>query len=165
MTVVCCSTFVSYFDWSIGPHFDGATSNIGSAWCGMTATTDDEGHRRCCWPYPMTQQQLQSHVAPQVYVSYAMGPLQVSFSIELSLLLICLYMLVSVLEYIFCFQVLCWMPYSPLGAQQLGFAPMQPFRAYTWQEYLYPGHWPMLGMHKVAAPITALRRGEPFATR
>ena len=33
------------------PHFDGATSHIGSAWCGSAAITDFEGHGRCCWPY------------------------------------------------------------------------------------------------------------------
>ena len=38
--------------------------------------------------------------------------------------------LVSVLVSAFCFQVPCWMPYSPIEAQLLGFAPLQPFGAY-----------------------------------
>ena len=35
------------------------------------------------------------------------------------------------------------------GAQPLGFATLQPFRAYLWQAYVNPGdsHWPMPAMH------------------
>ena len=53
------------------------------------------------------------------------------------------------------------MPYSPMGPQPLGFAPLQPFGAYPWQAYVQPGngHWPTPGMHRVAAPSTALNRG------
>ena len=31
-------------------HFDGATSNIGLAYCCSASTADAEGHRWCCWP-------------------------------------------------------------------------------------------------------------------
>ena len=43
------------------------------------------------------------------------------------------------------------MPYSPMGTQSLGFAPLQPFRTYQWHTYVHPGdgHQPMLGMHQV----------------
>ena len=58
------------------------------------------------------------------------------------------------------------MPYSPMGAQPLGFAPWQPFGVYPWQAYLQPGdgHWSTSGMHRVAAPSATLGRGEPSAT-
>ena len=36
----------------------------------------------------------------------------------------------------FCFQVPCWMSYSPMGAQPLVFTPLKPFGAYPWQAYL-----------------------------
>ena len=53
------------------------------------------------------------------------------------------------------------MPYSPMGAQPLGFAPLQPFGVYPWQAYAQPGdgHWSMPGMHRVAAPTATLGRG------
>ena len=46
------------------------------------------------------------------------------------------------------------MPYSPMGDQPLGFAPLQPFGAYPWQAYLQPGdgHWYTPGMHRIAIP-------------
>ena len=53
------------------------------------------------------------------------------------------------------------MPYSSLGAQPLGFAPLQPLGVYPWQAYVQPGdgHWPTPSMHRVAAPSTTLSRG------
>ena len=53
------------------------------------------------------------------------------------------------------------MPYSPMGAQPLGFAPLQPFEVYPWQAYLQPGdgYQSMPGMHRVNAPSTTLSRG------
>ena len=86
---------------------------------------------------------------------------QVSFSFRVepstTLYVICL---VLVLVYAFCFQVPYWMPYSPMEAQPLGFAPLQPFRVYPQQAYVQPddGHWSTPGVHRVAAPSTALRR-------
>ena len=60
------------------------------------------------------------------------------------------------------------MPYSPMGAQPLGFAPLQPFGVYPWQAYVQPGpgdgHWSMPGMLRVVAPSATLGRGEPSAT-
>ena len=49
-----------------------------------------------------------------------------------------------------------------MGAQPLGFAPLQPFGASPWQAYVQPGgcHWLTSGMHQVAGPFTALSRGE-----
>ena len=45
----------------------------------------------------------------------------------------------------FCFQVPTWLPYSPVGAQPLGFASPHPFKVYPWQAYVPPvnGPWPM----------------------
>ena len=59
------------------------------------------------------------------------------------------------------------MPYSPLRAQLLGFAPLQPFGVYPWQAYEQPGdgHWPMPVVHRVAAPSATLGRREPSATQ
>ena len=58
------------------------------------------------------------------------------------------------------------MPYSPMGAQPLGFAPWQPFGVYPWQAYVQPGdgHWSTPGIHRVAAPTATLGRVEPSAT-
>ena len=58
------------------------------------------------------------------------------------------------------------MPYSPMGAQSLGFAPWQPFGVYPWQAYVQPGdgHQSTPGMHRVAAPTATLGRVEPSAT-
>ena len=53
-----------------------------------------------------------------------------------------------------------------MGAQLLGFAPLQPFGVYPWQAYVQPsdGHQSMPGLHRVAALSTTLSRGEPSAT-
>ena len=58
------------------------------------------------------------------------------------------------------------MPYSPMGAQPLGFAPWQPFGVYLWQAYVQPGdgHRSTPGMHRVAAPTATLGRVKPSAT-
>ena len=98
----------------------------------------------------------------QGYANYAMGSPQVGFFYRVEpptiLYIICL---VSALVSAFYFQVPCWMPYSPMGAQPLGFAPLQPFGAYPWQAYVQPGdgHWPTPGMYIVAAPSTTLSGG------
>ena len=71
--------------------------------------------------------------------------------------------LVSVLVSAFYFQVPGWMPYSPMGVQPLGFAPLQPFGVYLWQPHAWPGdgHQSTPGIHRVAAPSTTLS-GEAF---
>ena len=53
------------------------------------------------------------------------------------------------------------MPYSPMGAQPLGFAPLQPFGVYPWQAYVQPGdgHWSTPDMHRVASPSATLGGG------
>ena len=74
-----------------------------------------------------------------------------------ALYIICL---VSLLVSGIYFQVPCWMPYSCLGAQPLGFAPLQPLGVHPWQAYVQPGdgHQPPPGMHIMAAPSTTLSR-------
>ena len=44
-----------------------------------------------------------------------------------------------------------------MGAQLLGFAPLQSFEVYPWHAYVLPGdgHWSMPDMHRVAAPSAA----------
>ena len=97
-----------------------------------------------------------------------MGSLQVGFffRVESSTILYIICLMSLLLSAIY-FQVPCWMPYSPMGAQPLGFAPLQPFGAYLWQAYVQPGdgHWPTPAMHRLAAPSTNLSREEPFATQ
>ena len=53
------------------------------------------------------------------------------------------------------------MPFSPMGAQLLGFVPLQPFGVYPWQAYVQPGygHQSTPGMHRVAASSGTLGRG------
>ena len=98
----------------------------------------------------------------QACANYAMSSSQVGsfFRVEppIILYIICS---MSVLVSAFYFQVPCWMPYPPLGAQPLGFAPLQPVGVYPWQAYVQPddGHQPTPGMHRVAAPSTTLSRG------
>ena len=108
------------------------------------------------------QQQPPSSVPLQAYANYAMGSPQVGFffRVEPPTVLYIIY-LVSVLVSAFYFQVPCWMPYPPLGAQPLWFAPLQLLGVYLCQAYVQPGdsHWPRPGMHRVAAPSTSLSRG------
>ena len=117
---------------------------------------------------PVPQQQPPSLMPLLAYASYAMGSPQVGFFFRVEpptiLYIICL---VSILVYAFYFQVPSWIWYSPVGAQPLGFAPLQPFGVYPWQAYVQPGdgHRSMPGMHRLAAPSTTLSRGEPSATQ
>ena len=100
----------------------------------------------------------------QAYANYAKGPPQVGLASHHFVFFI---HLLFILVYAFCFWVPCYMPYSPMGAQSLGFAPLQPFGAYPWQTYVQPGdgHWSSPGMQIVAASPTALSRGLPSATQ
>ena len=107
----------------------------------------------------VSQQQPPAQMSLQ---PYAMGSPQVGFLSELSLPPFCIFIyLVSVLVYAFYFQVSCWMLNSPMGAQPLGFAPLQPFGAYPQQACMQPcdGHQPTPGMHRVAALSTTLSGG------
>ena len=96
------------------------------------------------------QQQPPSSMPLQAYANYAMGSPQVGFffRVEPPTVLYIIF-LVSILVSAFYFQVPCWMSYSPLGAQPLGFAPLQPLGVYLWQAYVQPGdgHWPTPSMH------------------
>ena len=108
------------------------------------------------------QQQPPPLMPLQAYANYAMGSPQVGFFFRgeppTILYIICF---ASVLVSAFYFQMPCWMPYSPLRAQLLGFVPWQPLGVYPWQAYVQPGHGhqPTPGMHRVAAPSTMLSRG------
>ena len=77
------------------------------------------------------QQQPPSLMPLQAYANYAMGSPQVGFFFRVEhpaiLYVICL---ISVLVSAFYFQVPCWMPYSPLRAQPLGFSALQPLGVY-----------------------------------
>ena len=116
----------------------------------------------------MPQQQPPSLMPLLAYANYALGSPQVGFFFRVEpptiLYIICfVFILVSALY----FQVPSWMPYSPVGAQPLGFAPLQPFGVYPWQSYVQPGdgHQSTPGMHRVAAPSPTLSRGEHSANQ
>ena len=74
------------------------------------------------------QQQPPSSMPLLTYANYAMGSPKVGFFFRVEppnvLYIICL---VSILVSAFYFQVPSWMLYSPMEAQPLGFAPLQPF--------------------------------------
>ena len=91
------------------------------------------------------QQQPPSSVPLQAYANYAMGSPQVGFFFRVDPPTI---LYITHLVSAFYFQVPYWMPYSPLGAQPLGFAPLQPLGVYPWQAYVQPGdhHWPTPSM-------------------
>ena len=81
-----------------------------------------------------------------------MGPLQVGLSLRVepsTIFVFFLYVWCLVMVYVFCFQVPCWMLYSQMGAQPLGYTPLQPFGAYPLQAYMQPGggHLPTPGMY------------------
>ena len=101
------------------------------------------------------QQQPPSSIPLQACANYAMVSQQVSlfFRVEPSATVLYIICLVSVLMSAFYFQVPCWMPCPPLGAEPLGFAPLQPLGVYPWQAYVQSGdgHKPTPGMHRVAA--------------
>ena len=76
------------------------------------------------------QQEPPSQMALHAYANYAMSPPQVGFSFRVepsAILYFCIFGVCS--GVCFSFQVLCWMLFSPMGAQLLGFAPLQPFGA------------------------------------
>ena len=77
------------------------------------------------------QQQPPSLMPLQVYANYAMGSPQVGFffRVEPTTILYITYF-VSILVSAFYFKMPWWMPYSPLGAELLGFAPLQPLGVY-----------------------------------
>ena len=160
--------YVIYIISDCGCFFDGASYNIGSAWCGSATTPDTKMLWRYSWSC------LHATAATSIF-NASSGPCQLCHGFPTGrflfqswapsiLYIICL---VSVLVSAFYFQVPCWMPYSPLGAQPLVFAPLPPLGIYPWQAYVQPGdgHWPTPSMHRVAAPSTTLRRGEPSATQ
>ena len=108
------------------------------------------------------RQQTPSLMPLLVYANYAMGSSQIGFFFRFEpptiLYIICL---VSILVSALYFQVPSWMPYSPRGAQPLGFAPLQPFGVYPWQAYVQhgDGDQSMPGLYRVAAPSATLSRG------
>ena len=108
------------------------------------------------------QQQPPSSMSLLAYANYAMGSPQVGFFFRVEpptiLYIICL---VSILVSAFYVKVPSWMLFSPMGAQLLGFVPLQLFGVYSWQAYVQPadGHQSMPGMNTVAAPSATLGRG------
>ena len=142
--------------------FSGSSYNVGSAWCGSAANPTARCPGGVLGHASVPQQTPPSLMPLQACANYAMGSPQIGFFFRVEpstiLYIICL---VFVLVSAFYFQVLCWMPYSPLGAQPLGFAPLQPLGVYPWQAYVQPcdGHWSTPGMHRVAASSTTLSRG------
>ena len=108
------------------------------------------------------QQQTSSQMPLQAYANYAMGPPELCFTFRVEPPTMLYFYMFGV-----CSGVCFLLSGAMLGAiftygpQPLGFAPLQPFEAYLWQAYVQPGsgHLPTQGMHRVAAPSTALSRG------
>ena len=111
----------------------------------------------------VSQQQPPSPIPFQAYANYAMGSPWVGFFFsELSFPPFCiLYVCCLFWCLLSTFRCHNGCHIHPWGAQMLGFAPLQPIGAYPWQAYVQPGngHQPTPGMHRVAAPSTALSRG------
>ena len=78
------------------------------------------------------QQQSLSQIPLHTYANYAIDPPQVGFSFRVEPPTVLYFYMFGVCSGV-CFWVPCWMLYSPMGAQPLGFAPLQPFGAYLWQ--------------------------------
>ena len=59
-----------------------------------------------------------------------------------------------------------WVPCSPVEAQPLWLAIMQPYGVYPWQAHLLPGDGlqPTPGVQQVAFPSTASSKGLPYAS-
>ena len=136
----CCVFFyvISSLSGYHGPLLDGASSNIRLAWCGSATTTDTKALWKCCWPChcAAAATSISDASSGLCHLCHGSSTGRFLFLSWASHHFICL---VSFLVYAFCFQVLCWMPYSPLGSLPLGFAPLQPFGAYLWQAYVQPG--------------------------
>ena len=85
----------------------------------------------------VAQQQPPSSLPLEAYANYPMGSPHVGFFFRVepptTLYILCL---MPVLVSDFYFQVSCWMPYSPLRTQPLGFAPLQHLGVYPWQVYV-----------------------------
>ena len=97
------------------------------------------------------------------YANYAMGSPQVGFFFRVKpptiLYLICL---VSVLVSAFYFKVPSWMLYSPMGAQPLGFAPLQSFGVSHGRHMC--NLMIVIGPHLVCIEWLLPQVGEPSAT-
>ena len=72
-----------------------------------------------CLTTVLQQQQSQSQISFQAFVNYAMDPPQVSFSVRVEPPTD-FNMLVSVMVFVFCFQIPMWLPCSPIGLNCLG---------------------------------------------
>ena len=158
--------FIPSTVWRFSNYFSNSLDErIGSDWYGSATTTDTKVIWRCYWPC------LCVTAATSIYDAFS-GSCQLPHGFSTGRFLFENWVSHCFVYYMFgicssvCFLLSgsCWMPYSPLGAQLLGLAPLQPIGAYPWQAYVQPGdgHWPTLGMHRVAAPFTTLSRGGPF---
>ena len=112
----------------------------------MTVTVDKGQNEGFCWPPHSTLAAIIS--VPDAflgYANYAMGPHQLSFLFQISVLTNFI-MLVLLTVFAFYFQVPMWLLCSAMGAQLLGFAPLQSLSIYHWQTYVPPqdGH----GLHQ-----------------
>ena len=135
-----------------GSLFDVTSYSIWSAWCSFVSTPDTKMLWRCSWP--------PSSMTLQVYANYAMGSPQVGFRVEPPTICI-LYVWSLFWCLLSTFRCLAGCHTHPLGAQLVGFAPLQPLGVYPWQSYVQPGdgNWPTPDVHRVADPSTTLRRG------
>ena len=112
--------------WSNNHHYDGYAGSlicgpdeIRSAGCGSAATVDSDGHSEGSAGLNTMpqQQQCQTQMPSQAYANYAIDPLQVSFffRVESFTSSLC-HVLMSVMDFVFCFQVPIWLHCLPMKA-------------------------------------------------
>ena len=145
VTVVCCSTFSLTVTVTLAPTMMGllvASGQNDVVPPPRLIPRDTGGAGFTTVP----QLQPQSKMPPKAYAHYAMDPSQVSFSFRVE-------PPNDLLIYVGVSSGVCFLlsgvmldAYSPIETELLEFEPLQPFRAYPWQAYVYPrdGHWPIL---------------------
>ena len=136
---------ISPFSGYPGSLLNGASSNIRSAWFGSATTADTKALWRCCWPCHCT-------TAEPSILNASSGPCQLCHRSSTGRFLFQSWASHCLVYYMFgvcsgvCFLLSGAMldAIFTLGAQPLGFAPLQPFGAFSWQTYVQPGngHWP-----------------------
>ena len=148
---VLCSNTHHYNDYT-SSHLCGPDNN-GSAWCDSAARVDSEGHNvGLCWP---CDNAVATFSVPDSFSGIGQlcqGSSTGKFLFQVEPPTNALYyMLLSVMVFAFGFQIPMKLPCSPMVAQPLGFATLQPFGVYPWQAYVPPcdGPWLMLEVHQV----------------
>ena len=119
MTVVCSSISSLLSTFSMAPSLNGLTATSGQHDVVMPPMLKPRYSGGVVGLATVPQQEPQSQIPLQAYANYVLGPPQVgfSFTVEPPTIFTCF---VSVLVSAFCFQMPCWMLYSPMGGSTIG---------------------------------------------